>query len=137
MSCGTSNDTPQAESDPSSLVDRIKRLGMRAGIAVNPGTEIEAVFPFAEKLDMCLVMTVEPGFGGQSFMPAMLTKVKTLRARYPKLDIQVDGGISPATIDEAASAGANVVVAGSAVFGSDDPARTILELRTSLSSKRL
>lgn len=69
---------------------------------------------------MVLVMTVEPGFGGQSFKPDMLSKVKELRQRYPDLNIEVDGGLGPTTIDTAADAGANVIVAGSAVFGGPD-----------------
>lgn len=79
---------------------------------------------------MVLVMTVEPGFGGQKFQPAMMDKVAALRAKYPELDIEVDGGLAPgATIDAAGLAGANVIVAGSSVFGSDDPKATIAQLR--------
>ena len=109
---------------------------MRAGIAVNPGTEIEAVFPFAEKLDMCLVMTVEPGFGGQSFMHGMLPKVQALRHLYPTKHIQVDGGVAVDTIDAAATAGANMVVGGSSIFGAVDPAQTIALLRSRLDTCR-
>ena len=78
--------------------------------------------------DMAVVMTVEPGFGGQRFMPEVMPKVRELRRLFPQLDIQVDGGVTPDTIEVAAEAGANVVVAGSAVFGADDPAATIAEL---------
>jgi ribulose-phosphate 3-epimerase len=78
---------------------------------------------------MVLVMTVEPGFGGQKFMESELPKVSALRKRYPNLDIEVDGGLGPATIDQAADAGANVIVAGSAVFGAKDPADVIRQLR--------
>ena len=81
---------------------------------------------------MVLVMTVEPGFGGQKFQPQMMTKVKALRDRYPDIDIQVDGGLGPATIDAAAAAGANVIVAGSSVFGSSDVAAAIAVLRTAV-----
>lgn len=89
---------------------------MKVGIALKPGTAVDAVAPFVALVDMVLVMTVEPGFGGQSFMPNMMPKVLTLRTQHPDLDIQVDGGLGPSTIDAAAAAGANVIVAGSAVF---------------------
>ena len=89
---------------------------MKVGIALKPGTAVDAVAPFVALVDMVLEMTVEPGFGGQSFMPNMMPKVLTLRTQHPDLDIQVDGGLGPSTIDAAAAAGANVIVAGSAVF---------------------
>lgn len=79
--------------------------------------------------DLVLVMTVEPGFGGQKFMGDMMPKVQRLRAAFPALNIQVDGGLSPDTIDAAAAAGANVIVAGSAVFKADDSAAVIAQLR--------
>ena len=89
---------------------------MKVGVALKPGTPMEAVAPFVGLVDMVLVMTVEPGFGGQSFMPNMMPKVLALRTQYPTLAIQVDGGLSPSTVDAAAAAGANIIVAGSAVF---------------------
>jgi ribulose-phosphate 3-epimerase len=78
---------------------------------------------------MVLCMTVTPGFGGQPFQAAVLPKVAALRQRYPELDIQVDGGLGPSTVDAAAAAGANVIVAGTAVFGAPDPAAVIAKLR--------
>lgn len=78
---------------------------------------------------MVLIMTVEPGFGGQKFMADMMPKVSALRQRYPELDIEVDGGLGLGTIDQAAEAGANVIVAGSAVFGADSPGDVIGKLR--------
>ena len=84
---------------------------------------------------MVLVMTVEPGFGGQKFMASELSKVKALRDKYPNLNIEVDGGLSEGTIDQAADAGANVIVAGSAVFGAKDPAAVIEKLRAALEKK--
>lgn len=84
---------------------------------------------------MVLVMTVEPGFGGQKFMASELPKVQELRKRYPELNIEVDGGLGPSTIDQAADAGANVIVAGSAVFGAKDPAEIISLLRTSVNAR--
>lgn len=80
-------------------------------------------------------MTVHPGFGGQKFMASELLKVKALRERYPDLNIEVDGGLGEGTIDEAAEAGANVIVAGSAVFGAKDPAAVIKKLRETVESK--
>jgi ribulose-phosphate 3-epimerase len=85
---------------------------------------------------MVLVMTVYPGFGGQKFMTSELPKVSALRKRYPDLYIEVDGGIGPATIDQAADAGANVIVAGSAVFGVNDPAEVIRILRESVEKRQ-
>jgi ribulose-phosphate 3-epimerase len=85
---------------------------------------------------MALVMTVEPGFGGQKFMASELPKVAELRRRYPELDIEVDGGLGPGTIDQAADAGANVLVAGSAVFGAADPAAVIAQLREAVEKRR-
>lgn len=84
---------------------------------------------------MALVMTVEPGFGGQKFMPEMMPKVEALRKRYPDLNIEVDGGLGEKTIDTAAEAGANVIVAGSAVFGAKDPGRIIQLLRDTVEKR--
>jgi ribulose-phosphate 3-epimerase len=85
---------------------------------------------------MVLVMTVEPGFGGQSFMASELPKVSALREKYPNLAIEVDGGLSEKTIDQAADAGANVIVAGSAVFGAKDPGDVMRMLRQAVDSRR-
>jgi ribulose-phosphate 3-epimerase len=85
---------------------------------------------------MVLVMTVEPGFGGQSFMADMLPKVTALRKRYPNLNLEVDGGLSEKTIQPAAEAGANVIVAGSAVFGASDPGAVIRNLRAAVEGRR-
>jgi ribulose-phosphate 3-epimerase len=85
---------------------------------------------------MVLVMTVEPGFGGQKFMASELPKVAALRARYPELNIEVDGGLGLGTIDQAAEAGANVIVAGSAVFGAQDPADVIKKLQQAVEARR-
>ncbi|CAE7693940.1 Rpe, partial [Symbiodinium microadriaticum] len=109
-------------------IQLVKSHGMAVGLAVKPDTPIDSVFPYIEYLDHVLVMTVEPGFGGQTFRENMLLKVAVLRERYPTLNIQVDGGLSPATIGKAAAAGANRIVAGSAVFKSD-PATAIEQLR--------
>ena len=85
---------------------------------------------------MVLIMTVHPGFGGQKFMASELPKVKALREKYPELNIEVDGGLGEGTIDQAADAGANVIVAGSAIFGAKDPADVISKLRAAVESRR-
>jgi ribulose-phosphate 3-epimerase len=85
---------------------------------------------------MVLIMTVEPGFGGQKFMASELPKVEALRSRYPDLDIEVDGGLGLGTIDQAADAGANVIVAGTAVFGASDPADVIKQLRAAVDKRQ-
>jgi ribulose-phosphate 3-epimerase len=102
---------------------------MNVGIVVKPNTPIESIFEYVNDIDMVLIMTVEPGFSGQKFMGDMMPKVKVLREKFPKLNIQVDGGLSPATVDAAASVGANVIVAASAIFGSDDRQGVINSLR--------
>lgn len=115
------------------LCAAIKAAGMKVGISIKPGTAVEALAPYIHLVDMVLIMTVEPGFGGQSFMPQMMGKVLWLRKHYPALDIQVDGGLSAATIDEAAKAGANSIVAGSAVFKPGQDARVpITQMRRSV-----
>jgi len=161
------------------LCARVRAAGMHCGVSVCPETPVESVFALADSgaVDMVLVMTVRPGFGGQKFMPDMMPKVRpgvgrrgapagmaggrpagpgtprggdasaspdgaaplrlapqvrALRERYPELHIEVDGGLAPATIDEAAAAGANVIVAGSAVFGAADPGAVIAGLRGSV-----
>ncbi|KAJ0968146.1 hypothetical protein J5N97_025063 [Dioscorea zingiberensis] len=101
------------------LIQSIKTKGMRPGVSLKPGTPIEEVYALVEDenpVEMVLIMTVEPGFGGQKFMPEMMDKVRALRKKYPSLDIEVDGGLGPSTIEMAASAGANCIVAGSSIF---------------------
>lgn len=111
---------------------KIKENGMDVGIALKPSTKVDLVFPYIKFVDMVLIMTVEPGFGGQSFMQEMMPKVKILREMYPDLNIQVDGGLAPNTIDFASKAGANVIVAGSSIYASSDPAKVISQLRESV-----
>jgi|TARA_B100000405_G_scaffold214372_2_gene151395 ribulose-phosphate 3-epimerase len=118
------------------LCDRARAAGMKVGVALKPGTPAKAVHAICDAglVDMVLVMTVEPGFGGQKFQPEMMPKVKALRERYPQIDIQVDGGLGPATIEAAATAGANVIVAGSSVFGSDDVPKAIAVLKDAVTA---
>lgn len=119
----------ECESDIEKTIDKIVDAGCKAALAVKPNTPIDAVYPYLDKLSMVLVMTVEPGFGGQSFMESTMPKIKELRAKCPDIDIQVDGGINADTVKIAGKAGANVFVAGSAVFKSDNPAATIKLLK--------
>lgn len=124
----------ESDSDVSETINLITECGCIPALSVKPGTDIEKVFPYLDRLGMVLVMTVEPGFGGQGFMADMMPKVEKLRAEIQKrnLDvyIQVDGGVSLKTVEQCAKAGANVLVAGSAVFGSDDPKDTISQMRS-------
>ena len=123
----------EAAEDSAALLDAIRARGVKAAVSIKPATPAEAVFPLLEKCDMVLVMTVEPGYGGQSFMPDMLPKVKAIREEIERrglnVDIQVDGGINPVTAKEAVAAGANVLVAGSSVFKAEDRRATIDALR--------
>lgn len=123
----------ESDSDTAETIDKILSLGCKAGLTVKPATAIETVYPYLDKLGMVLIMTVEPGFGGQKFMADMMDKVSALRAEADRrgidLDIQVDGGIALDTAPVAIKAGANVLVAGSAVFGAEDPAEMIKALR--------
>lgn len=124
----------ESSSDAGKTIDKIISCGCKAAVAVKPKTDISAVYPYMDKLSMVLVMTVEPGFGGQSFMADMMPKIEKLRADYPNVDIQVDGGVNAETIKLCAKAGANVFVAGSAVFKSENPAETISVLKKNAGS---
>ena len=121
----------EATADISGTLKSIRREGARAGLAVKPGTEITDYAEFADLVDMFLIMTVEPGFGGQSFMHDMVPKIQRTRQIIGSRPIwlQVDGGISEETIEIATAAGADTFVAGSAVFHSPDPAGMISKLR--------
>lgn len=104
-------------------IDLIKKSGVMAGVAINPATPISQIMHVLEKVDMVLIMTVNPGFGGQSLIPYTIDKVRELsvmaRQRKLKIDIEVDGGINEDTIEDVLEAGANIIVAGSAVFNGD------------------
>lgn len=115
--------------DVNAMIQMIRQAGMQVGIVVKPKTPIEAILPYIKDVDLVLIMTVEPGFSGQKFMADMMPKVRLLREQFPHLNIQVDGGLSPSTIDEASAAGANVIVAASAIFGSSDRKAVIDTLR--------
>ena len=113
----------EATGDPEGTIRRIHSLGKKAAITINPGTPVSAIEPYLEMVDMVLVMTVEPGYGGQKMIISCLDKVKELRRIADEcrlnFDIEVDGGITPENVSMALEAGANVIVAGSAVFRDD------------------
>ncbi|KFZ20605.1 hypothetical protein V501_00033 [Pseudogymnoascus sp. VKM F-4519 (FW-2642)] len=142
----TAAESPEETSDkktnPKELIRFIHDQDMQAGIAIKPNTPVDVLWdilenPVAEERpDMVLVMTVEPGFGGQKFMASELPKVTELRKRYPDLNIEVDGGLGLGTIDQAADAGANVIVAGSAVFGAQSPGDVIAKLKQAVEARR-
>ena len=123
----------ESDSDIKETIEKIKSRGVKAGLVVKPNTPVETVFPYLEDLYMVLVMTVEPGFGGQSFMADMMPKVEALKARREELGldflIEADGGIADTTIATAAKAGVDVAVAGTAVFKAEDAAAKIKELK--------
>lgn len=120
----------EAEGDPAETIRMIHAEGMKAGISVKPGTPVEVLAPYLDEVELVLVMTVEPGFGGQSFMEDMMPKLTWLREHCrPGTVLQVDGGINRKTIAAAAAAGANCFVAGSAVFGREDYGAEITALR--------
>lgn len=132
---GARNVTVHAEAaaDPAKLARDLRAAGALAGLALKPGTPLEPYLELLAGYDTLLVMTVEPGFGGQEFIAEVLPKVREARRRvssgHLRLHIEVDGGINASTIEAAAEAGADVFVAGSAVFSAADPARAIAELR--------
>ncbi|MBT2494104.1 ribulose-phosphate 3-epimerase [Microbacterium oxydans] len=123
----------EAAADPVTLARRLRDIGSRAGVAVKPGTPVDSLFDVLDEFDQILVMTVEPGFGGQSFMPETMPKLRSLadeaRRRGSSVWLQVDGGISDSTIEYAAAAGADTFVAGSAVYGADDVEAAVTRLR--------
>jgi len=127
--------TCHLETQPEAL-ETIRAAGGKAGLAINPETDIAPARQYLDQVDMVLVMSVHPGFGGQSFMPEVLPKIEALRSWGFEGDIEIDGGISPKTIAQAAAAGANVFVAGSAVFGSSDWGETIASMRSLAEEQR-
>ena len=123
----------EAMPEPRPLIEAIRRKGASPGLVVNPATPVSDLFPFLDEIDLVLIMTVVPGFTGQGFMPECLEKITELRRRVgPTFSIEVDGGINPQTVVQAANAGANVIVAGSAVYRTDDIGGAIKSLRNNL-----
>ncbi len=132
---GARNVTIHAEAtdDPVGVARDLRAAGSLAGLALKPGTALEPYLEILRSFDTVLVMSVEPGFGGQRFLPEVLEKVRTLRRHvdtgHLELVVEIDGGIGPETIHDAAEAGVDCFVAGSAVYGGDDPAAAVAHLR--------
>lgn len=123
----------EAARDPVMLAKNLRAAGAKAGLAIKPNTPLEDYLDTLKHYDTLLIMSVEPGFGGQAFIPEVLDKVRTARrlvdTGHLKLLVEIDGGINPDTIEQAAEAGVDCFVAGSAVYGADDPARAVAALR--------
>ena len=117
----------EATKEIGKTIETVKTSGAKVGLSLRPGTPVSALDPYLKDIDLVLIMTVEPGFGGQSFMPEMIRKVENLRPRFKGL-ISVDGGINAETAPLALKAGADVLVAGTAIFGSPDRAAAIRQL---------
>jgi ribulose-phosphate 3-epimerase len=119
--------------DPRPLFDRMRALGLGVGLVCNPDTPVESVLDHLAEIDLLLVMSVHPGWGGQAFLPGVLDKVRAARAAVDAaglpVEIEIDGGISPATARAAAEAGADILVAGSAIFSAADPAAAARRIR--------
>ena len=124
----------ECDSPIEETLDKIHALGCKAGLSVKPGTPVQEVFPYLDKLDLVLVMSVEPGFGGQKFMPSALEKLAALKAECAARGLspwlEVDGGVDDTTAPLCVAAGANLLVAGSAVFGAKDPAAAVARLKS-------
>ena len=119
----------EVEDDVHAAIDKIRAKGKRAGIVLNPDTPLEQAEPYLEKVGLVLIMSVFPGFGGQSFISDVLDKVRALRAAGYEGDISIDGGIAEETAPQAIEAGVDIMVAGTAVFGRPDRAKAIRTLR--------
>ncbi len=119
----------EAVRHPLRLIEKIKTLGCTAGVVLNPGTSQDEIEYIVEAIDMVLIMTVNPGFGGQAFIPEMLEKIKYVRAMLGDRDLEVDGGIDDKTAGDVIEAGANVLVAGSYIYNSDSYMEAIDQLR--------
>ncbi len=119
----------ESNADIQNTIDRIREKGKKVGLTVKPGTPVESVYPYLKDLDLVLIMTVEPGFGGQSFMQDQLSKVSALCKKREELGlsfvIEVDGGVGRKTYEACAAAGVDVAVVGSALFNDDNPAELV------------
>lgn len=124
----------EATDEPRKLVDRLHSLGLGAGVTLRPATPVERISDIISQVDLVLVMTVEPGYGGQAFMEDMLTKVAAIRQRLTRTQrLQVDGGINPRTARQCARSGADTFVSGMDIFGSGDIRKAVADLREAIS----
>ena len=119
----------ESDNDPKEVIDEIKRLGCKVGISVKPKTNVEEIYPYLDDVDLVLIMSVEPGFGGQSFIPEVLDKVVKLKKLNKKFVIEIDGGIDDKTVYQAKEAGVDICVAGSYIFKQKDRIETIKKLK--------
>ena len=119
----------EANMDYEYIKNAVKSRGKKLSMSIKPNTDVKEILPYLDDLDMVLIMSVEPGFGGQKFMPDMLKKAEYIRSINKTIDIQMDGGIGLNNIADVVKSGVNVVVAGSSVFGADDVEKTICEFK--------
>ncbi|MBU0629085.1 MAG: ribulose-phosphate 3-epimerase [Nanoarchaeota archaeon] len=110
----------------------IRSKGVKVGLSINPPTPLSMIKPYLNDIDMVLIMSVNPGYAGQKFIPEVLTKIRELRKLKPNLDIEIDGGINKGTITEAVKAGANIIVAGSSIFNNPDRKQAIEDLKKAI-----
>jgi len=122
----------EATADPAKLIKLVRDAGMKVGIAIRPKTTVDLIMEHAANIDTVLILSVEPGFGGQAFQASVLPKISALRAKFPKLNIEVDGGVDTKTVIQCAEHGANAIVAGSAIFKAKDPKEVIDSMRRSV-----
>lgn len=120
----------EADSPVDETIDAIHASGAKAALCIKPATPAEAVFPYLDRLEMVLVMSVEPGFGGQKFMPAMMDKVRAIKERAPQMLIEVDGGVNDATIPQCVEAGVDICVAGTGVFRAENAEEALIRLQS-------
>lgn len=119
----------------SDVCRKVRESGMKVGLALKPGTSVDVIESYISLADMVLIMTVEPGFGGQKFMDNMMDKVRYLRENHPDLDIEVDGGVGLSTIDHCAKAGANMIVSGTAIINAANQKEVICSLKNSVNAE--
>jgi len=122
----------ECKDDIKSAFDLIRSKGIKVGISINPPTPLDRIKKYLDEVDMVLIMSVNPGYAGQKFIPEVLDKIREIRRLKPKLDIEIDGGINADTIKLAADAGANVFVAGSAIFDKKDRKKAVFALRDAI-----
>ena len=115
--------------NPWSVIQKSKSLGLKVGIALNPDTPLERAREYLQSIDLVLLMSVNPGFGGQEFISETIQRIKLLRAMWPKGIIEVDGGLKKGIVGQCAKAGANFLVVGSGIFGEENPAQTLKDLQ--------
>jgi len=119
----------ESEGNPDRIINKIHDMDTKCGIVLNPDTSADTVIPYLERIDEVLIMSVHPGFSGQEFIPDVLTKIEKIRKISAEIDIAVDGGINDETIDSILKSGANVIVANSYIFSSEDRAKAIKRLK--------